>query len=116
MIAPSHGCIWSGEKEVSTILKLYDEWASGKNKGKAVIVYDTMWGATATLANAVMEVFQDAGIPVVKRCLTETHISEVIVDFLDARYVAIGTPTLNNEMFPRVAAFTTYMKGLKTQK
>ncbi len=113
MIAPSHGCIWSGEKEVSTILKLYDEWASGKNKGKAVIVYDTMWGATATLANAVMEVFQDAGIPVVKRCLTETHISEVIVDFLDARYVCIGTPTLNNEMFPRVAAFTTYMKGLK---
>ncbi|MBQ8547668.1 MAG: FprA family A-type flavoprotein, partial [Lachnospiraceae bacterium] len=77
------------------------------------IVYDTMWGATATLANAVMEVFQDAGIPVVKRCLTETHISEVIVDFLDARYVCIGTPTLNNEMFPRVAAFTTYMKGLK---
>ncbi len=113
MIAPSHGCIWSGEKEVSTILKLYDEWASGKNKGKAVIVYDTMWGATATLANAVMEVFQDVGIPVVKRCLTETHISEVIVDFLDARYVCIGTPTLNNEMFPRVAAFTTYMKGLK---
>lgn len=113
MIAPSHGCIWSGEKEVGTILKLYDEWASGRNKGKAVIVYDTMWGATATLANAVMEVFQDAGIPVVKRCLTETHISEAIVDFLDARYVCIGTPTLNNEMFPRVAAFVTYMKGLK---
>ena len=113
MIAPSHGCIWSGEKEVGTILKLYDEWASGRNKGKAVIVYDTMWGATATLANAVMEVFQDAGIPVVKRYLTETHISEAIVDFLDARYVCIGTPTLNNEMFPRVAAFVTYMKGLK---
>ena len=113
MIAPSHGCIWSGEKEVGTILKLYDEWASGRNKGKAVIVYDTMWGVTATLANAVMEVFQDAGIPVVKRCLTETHISEAIVDFLDARYVCIGTPTLNNEMFPRVAAFVTYMKGLK---
>ena len=113
MIAPSHGCIWSGEKEVGTILKLYDEWASGRNKGKAVIVYDTMWGATATLANAVMEVFQDVGIPVVKRCLTETHISEAIVDFLDARYVCIGTPTLNNEMFPRVAAFVTYMKGLK---
>ena len=113
MIAPSHGCIWSGEKEVSTILGLYEQWASGQNKNKAVIVYDTMWGATATLANAVMEVFQDAGIPVVKRCLTTAHISEVIVDFLDAKYVAIGTPTLNNEIFPRVAGFLTYMKGLK---
>lgn len=113
MIAPSHGCIWQGEKEVSTILKLYDEWASGNNKGKAVIVYDTMWGATATLANAVMEIFQDAGIPVSKHCLSERDNSEIIVDFLDAKYVAIGTPTLNNQMFPRVASFVTYMRGLQ---
>ena len=26
--------------------------------------------------------------------------------------MAVGTPTLNNEIFPRVAAFVTYMKGL----
>ena len=36
-----------------------------------------------------------------------------MVDFLDAKYICIGTPTLNNEMFPRVAAFVTYMKGLQ---
>lgn len=112
MIAPSHGCIWSGEKEVSTILGLYAKWASGKNEGKAVVVYDTMWGATATLAEAVMSVFQDAGIPVVKHCLTNKDESEVMVDFVDAKYICIGGPTLNNELFPRVAAFVTYMKGL----
>lgn len=113
MIAPGHGCIWRGEKEVSTIINLYEYWASGENKGKAVVVYDTMWGATATLANAITEVFQDAGIPVVKRCLADKHISDVITDFIDAKYIAIGTPTLNNEIFPRVAAFLTYMKGLR---
>lgn len=112
MIAPSHGCIWSGEKEVSTILGLYAKWASGKNEGKAVVVYDTMWGATAALAEAVMSVFQDAGIPVVKHCLTNKNVSEVMVDFLDAKYICIGTPTLNNELFPRVAGFVAYMKGL----
>lgn len=112
MIAPSHGCIWSGEKEVSTILGLYGKWASGQNEGKAVVVYDTMWGATATLAESVMSVFQDAGVPVVKHCLTVKNVSEVMVDFLDAKYICIGTPTLNNELFPRVAGFVTYMKGL----
>lgn len=112
MIAPSHGCIWSGEKEVSTILGLYAKWASGKNEGKAVVVYDTMWGATAALAEAVMSVFQDADIPVVKHCLTNKNVSEVMVDFLDAKYICIGTPTLNNELFPRVAGFVAYMKGL----
>ena len=113
MIAPSHGCIWSGKEEVNTILGAYAKWASGQNDGKAVIVYDTMWGATATLAEAVMSVFQDAGIPVVKHCLATKNVSEVMVDFVDAKYVCIGNPTLNNQLFPRVAGFVTYMRGLK---
>ncbi len=112
MIAPSHGCIWSGEQEVKTILGLYAKWASGKNEGKAVIVYDSMWGATAKLAEVAMSVFQDADIPVIKHSLSVKNVSEVMVDFLDAEYVCIGSPTLNNELFPRVAGFVTYMKGL----
>lgn len=112
MVAPSHGCIWSGKEEVGAILGNYAKWASGSNEGKAVIVYDTMWGATATLAEAIMSVFQDAGIPVVKHCLTVKNVSEVMVDFLDAKYVCVGGPTLNNQLFPRVAGFVTYMKGL----
>ncbi len=113
MIAPSHGCIWQGEKEVKTVLDSYCRWSCGQNEGKAVVIYDTMWGATAKLAEIVAAVFEDAGIPVVKRCLTDSPISDVITDFIDAKYIAIGTPTLNNELFPRVAAFLTYMKGLQ---
>ncbi len=112
MIAPSHGLIWSGKEEVSTILGLYDKWASGKTEGKAVIVYDTMWGATETLAEAAMSVFQDAGIPVYKYNLRVKDNSEIMVDFLEADYILIGNPTLNNQLFPRVAGFVTYMHGL----
>ncbi|MCQ2741187.1 MAG: FprA family A-type flavoprotein, partial [Alphaproteobacteria bacterium] len=50
MIAPSHGLIWSGKEEVAHILSLYDTWAKGKTQKKAVVVYDTMWSATAKLA------------------------------------------------------------------
>ena len=112
MIAPSHGCIWSGKEEVSWIVSHYAKWAAAENNGSAVVVYDTMWGATAKLADTITAVFQDAGVPVVKRCLSNKHISEVMADILEAKYVAIGTPTLNNEIFPRVAAFVTYLKGL----
>lgn len=112
MIAPSHGLIWSGEDEVAEILGLYDIWAHGEQVNKAVIVYDTMWGATAKLAETAMAEFQNAGIPVIKYCLGTTHISDVMTEILDAEYVLIGTPTLNNQIFPRVAAFLTYMKGL----
>ena len=112
MIAPSHGCIWNGKEEVSWIVSHYAKWAAAENNGSAVVVYDTMWGATAKLADTITSVFQDAGVPVVKRCLSNKHISEVMADILEAKYVAIGTPTLNNEIFPRVAAFVTYLKGL----
>ena len=112
MIAPSHGLIWSGKEEVNQILSLYADWAKGKTVKKAVIAYDTMWGATAKLAEAAMAEFQDAGIEVVKHNLGVSHISDVMTDILDAEYVLIGNPTLNNQMFPRVAAFVTYLKGL----
>jgi len=112
MIAPSHGCIWSGKEEVSKVLGLYAKWASGQNEGKAVVVYDSMWGATAAMAEAVMEVFQDAGIPVMKHCIAVKDESEIMIDFLDAEYICIGNPTLNNNLFPRVASFVTYMRGL----
>lgn len=112
MIAPSHGLIWNGKNEVSAILNNYAKWASGQNEGKAVIVYDSMWGATASLADMAMSVFQDAGIPVIKHCLATKNVSDIMPDFLDAKYVLIGNPTLNNQLFPRVAGFVTYMRGL----
>jgi flavorubredoxin len=34
---------------------------------------------------------------------------------LDARAVVVGSPTLNNNLFPTVADFLIYMKGLKPQ-
>lgn len=115
MIAPSHGLIWSGKDEVNQILSAYGYWAEGKSENKAVVVYDTMWGATAKLAETAMAEFQDAGINVIKYNLGITHISDVMTEVLDAKYVLVGTPTLNNQIFPRVAGFLTYMKGLQPQ-
>ncbi len=113
MIAPSHGCIWQGEEEVNNIMSLYSFWATSQTKKKAVIVYDSMWGATTKLAEAIMEEFQDQNIPVLKRCLSITDYSDVVTDILEAEYVIIGNPTLNNEIYPRVAQFLTYMHGLR---
>ncbi len=112
MIAPSHGLIWSGKAEVEAILNNYAKWASGSNDGKAVIVYDSMWGATATLAETAMGELQASGIPVSKHCLAIEDVSEIMPDFLDAKYILIGNPTVNNQLHHRVAGFMAYMKGL----
>jgi flavorubredoxin len=36
-----------------------------------------------------------------------------MTDVLDAAAVVVGSPTLNNQMFPTVADVLVYMKGLK---
>jgi flavorubredoxin len=36
-----------------------------------------------------------------------------MTEVLDARAVLVGSPTLNNQIFPTVSDFLTYMKGLK---
>ena len=35
---------------------------------------------------------------------------------MTAKYIAVGSPTLNNNMMPSVASFLTYFKGLNGNK
>ena len=111
MIAPSHGVIWRGNP--GKILKAYQGWVAGETKRKAVVVYDTMWGSTQILARAIADGIASKGVDVKVHCLGSSHNSDVIADILDAKAVIVGSPTLNNHVFPTVASFLAYMRGLK---
>jgi flavorubredoxin len=71
-----------------------------------------MWHSTESIANAIRDSFEDAEVPAHMKNLQSIHISDVMTDVLDAKYICVGSPTLNNGMLPTVAAFLTYMKGL----
>ena len=111
MIAPSHGIIWRNKPGM--ILEAYRRWVDGLSKERAVVVYDTMWGSTEKVAHALVEGIAGEGVEVRLHRLSETHNSDVIADMLEAKAILVGSPTLNNGLFPSVASFLTYMKGLK---
>jgi len=111
-IAPDHGLIWRGEG-VAKIVAAYDEWSRQKAKAKAVIVYDSMWHSTFTMAKAVAEALLGQGISVKLMDLKVSHRSDVITEILDAKAVVCGSPTLNNGMMPLMADFLHYLRGLK---
>ena len=111
MIGPSHGVIWRGDP--GKILSAYQRWVEGETRQKAVIVYDTMWGSTERVAKAIIEGISSEGVEARIHRLDTTHNSDVIADVLEARAVLVGSPTLNNGLFPTVASFLAYMKGLK---
>ncbi|MCW4010971.1 MAG: FprA family A-type flavoprotein [Candidatus Bathyarchaeota archaeon] len=111
MIAPSHGVIWRGDP--SKIINAYAAWAAGKAKKKIVIVYDTMWGSTDKMARAIAEGAVSQGVEVKMCKLRASDNSEAMTEILDAKAVLVGSPTLNNGMFPTVGSFLTYATGLK---
>jgi flavorubredoxin len=45
--------------------------------------------------------------------LRRCHRSDIMTEVLDAGAVIVGSPTLNNGLFPTASDFLTYMKGLK---
>jgi anaerobic nitric oxide reductase flavorubredoxin len=111
MIAPSHGVVW--RKGVGDILAAYKRWVAGESKPRAVIAYDSMWKSTQMMAYAIAEGVGSAGVEARVFNLTDTHRSDVITEILEARAVLVGSPTLNNHVFPTVAGFLAYMRGLK---
>lgn len=110
MIAPSHGVIW--RKHIGKIVEKYSQWSNYDNKNQALVIYDSMWGSTEQLAHAVKSAFEENEVPVLVRCLKSSHISDIITDILETKYVIIGSATLNNTILPTMGAFITYLKGL----
>jgi flavorubredoxin len=111
MICPDHGIIW--RKDPSKIIHAYIEWSNQEPKRKALVVYDTMWHSTEMMAEAIVDAFGTKGVEAKPMHLRTWHRSDIMTEVLDAGAIIVGSPTLNNGLFPTVSDFLAYMKGLK---
>jgi flavorubredoxin len=111
MICPDHGVIW--RKNPGAIIEAYDRWSRQVTENKAVVVYDTMWHSTEMMAEAISAGIAEEGVSVKPIHIRSSHRSDIMTEVQDAAAVVVGSPTLNNQLFPTVADILTYMKGLK---
>ncbi|MDX1707935.1 MAG: flavodoxin domain-containing protein [Desulfobacterales bacterium] len=111
MICPDHGIIW--RKDPAKIINAYVKWCRQEPQKKAVVIYDTMWHSTEKMAEAIAAGINKEGVPTKPLHLRKWHRSEVMTEVFDARAVVVGGPTLNNGLYPSLADFLCYMKGLK---
>jgi flavorubredoxin len=111
VIAPDHGPVWRERPEA--IVGWYADWAAQRPGRKAVVVYDTMWQSTDAMARAVGEGLAAGGLRVELRPLAVCHRSDIATALLGAGALLLGSPTLNNQVFPTVADVVTYLKGLR---
>ncbi|MFO8055670.1 MAG: flavodoxin domain-containing protein [bacterium] len=111
MIACDHGLIW--RKNPEKIISAYDRWSRQEPANKAIIIYDTMWQSTETMAKAIADGILEEGVSYKMMNMSRTHRSDVVTELLDAKALVVGSPTLNNGIMPSVSDILTYMKGLR---
>lgn len=111
MIAPDHGIIWRANPQ--KVLQMYLDMANGKANLSVSIIYDTMWRATEHMTLPIAQGIKDEGVDCKVIKLRATPMSAAIKEFWKSRGALIGTPTLNNIMYPSVAEFLTHLRGLR---
>ena len=111
LICPDHGPIW--RSHFPRVLELYQRWAGSVRTRKAVVVYDTMWQSTRKMAEAVCDGLSSGGAKAVVMPLDSSHRSDVATEVLEAGALLVGSPTINNQMFPTVADVMCYLQGLR---
>jgi flavorubredoxin len=111
ILCPDHGIIW--RKDPGKIINAYVEWSTQTPKRKALVIYDTMWQSTRKMAESIVEGLGEAGVEVKSMNLRAFHRSDIITEILDAGALIIGSPTINNGLYPTISDFLTYVKGLR---
>ncbi len=110
IIAPSHGVIW---KNPERIMDAYMKWAKFEAEKKAVVIYDTMWHSTEKIAFAIADGIASTGVKTLVFNIRKDAWADIVTEILDAKAVCIGAPTMHNHVFPPMAGFLTYIKGLR---
>ena len=113
MICPDHGILW--RKNPTKIIEAYDTWSRQEPTRKVVIIFDSMWESTAKMARAITSGVESQEVNVRLMNTRKWHRSDIMTEILDAGAIAVGSPTLNNSIFPVIADVMTYIKGLRPQ-
>ena len=111
IIAPDHGVIWRSHPE--KVLQMYGDMASGKCDERVAIIYDTMWHSTEKMVTPLVAGLRDEGMDCKVIKLRSTPTSVAVKEFWRSRGTLIGSPTLNNTIFPPVGDFMFTLKGLR---
>ena len=113
MICPSHGIIW--KKDPLQIVKAYLMWADSYQENQITVIYDSMWGATRRMAEAIAEgiYHQDSDVKVILMNAAKEDKSDIMTEVFRSKTVLLGSSTINRGYLYSIAGLLEMIKGLK---
>jgi flavorubredoxin len=115
-ICATHGPIW--RTDVQKVLGLYDKWSKFEAEDGVVIIYGSMYGNTAKLADSIARKLSEEGIKKIRiHDVSKTHLSYLINDIWRYKGVILGSCAYNSGMLPVMENLTRYLEhiGLKNR-
>ena len=82
-------------------------------KLRAVIAFESLWGATKKMAYAVGDGLQSVGVPFTIIDAQENHCSMVMNELADSSALILGSSTRNNMPLVNMLGVIANVKGLK---
>ena len=116
VICPLHGPIW--RENLGYILEKYQKWSTYEAEDQAVVIlYATMYGNTASAADALAGRLAAKGVKkIAVYDVSNTHVSELISEIFRASHVVFAAPTYNGGIYPVMENLLADMKALNVQK
>lgn len=107
-ICSTHGPVW--ENNISDVIALYDKMSRYEVERGVCIVYGSMYGNTASAADALALELENMGIPYAVHDLagnneSSLELSGALRDVFKYDTVVVGSPTYNGGIFPPVEGF-----------
>ena len=115
VICPLHGPIW--RENLGYILEKYQKWSTYEAEDQAVVIlYTTMYGNTASAADALAGRLAAKGVKkIAVYDVSNTHVSELISEIFRASHVVFAAPTYNGGIYPVMENLLADMKALAVQ-
>lgn len=115
VICPLHGPVW--REKLGYILEKYQKWSTYEAEDQAVVIlYATMYGNTASAADALAGRLAAKGVKkIAVYDVSNTHVSELISEIFRASHVVFAAPTYNGGIYPVMENLLVDMKALAVQ-
>ncbi len=98
-ICPLHGPVW--QENIAKVVGLYSKWSNCEPDDALVVIYASMYGNNARLADYLASVAAQNGVRDIRVYdVSKTHISYLISELWRCRGVMLGSCAYNSEMFP----------------
>ena len=116
MICSTHGPVWT--EQISRVVDVYNRLSLYQGEPGATLIYGTMYGNTAEMAECVAEGLVQGGLKhFTMHKLGRTDESYLLADAFKYKGLILGAPTYNNGIYPLMEQLLTDLshRGLKNR-